>query len=367
MERAPGVHDAEENKVYVWKLKKSVYGLKQAGRNWNLFLHGILSELGLKQCKNDPCIHVENSLILAVYVDDFLMIGLRESIDHLKGELQKYLDVKDLGKVSEFLSIKINRPSANAMELDQITYVQETLREFSMSDCRGMVAPLERGCVKSERNYEKKFSEKIYRSAVGNLFFLANTTRADVANAVCIVSQFCEDPLTSDWENVKHILQYLKYSENYKLHFVKTGKPIQIFCDADFANNSVDFKSISGYAFILAGGVISWRSRKQKTVATSTPVAEYVAMYECICELVWMKGLLEELGQLKFLPNPCVVQSDNTAAIDIATNHAISDRTKHVNVKYHFVRDLVKEGNVILKYVKSEDNLSDIGYIDKTP
>jgi hypothetical protein len=185
-----------------------------------------------------------------VYVDDFLLIGTRASVDQATKELSDLMQIKNLGDVANLLSMSVERPSREELNVNQQSYIDEVLESFSMSDCRGLNSPLELGVMSIDRNMSEPFCQYTYRKAVGSLLYISGNTRADVANAVCLVSQFCEDPVKGDWGNIKHILQYLKATKGYSLKFQRTGKPVQIYTDSDWANNRHDAKSISGYVFI---------------------------------------------------------------------------------------------------------------------
>ena len=345
---------------FVWKLNKSIYGLKQSGRNWNFHLNRLLLELGFVKCEGDPCVYHKPGVILAVYVDDLLLVGEEGPVLESRQMLAGKLDIKDFGDVTNFLSLNIQRPRRDQLFVDQSDYIEEVLREMSMNQARGVSAPLEIGCMNIDRTDVEPFCQEIHRQGTGYLQYIATVTRPDISNAACLVSQFNQAPCVMDFNNVKHVFQYLKSTKNYALHYSKTGKAIQIYTDADWANNRLDAKSISGYCILLGGGVVSWRSRKQKCVASSSTHAEYIAMYEGATEFEWMKGLLVELGQGEFVPKPCPIFADNNPAIDIANNNGVSDRTKHINVKYHYIRDLVERGVIEFKYVKSKENLADL-------
>lgn len=311
--------------------------------------------------KGPMCLHrkrLDHSC--TIYVDDLLLLGKSDSIAKFKEELSNHMDVKDLGDVSNFLSMKINRPCKNQLIISPTSYINEVLQEFSMSTCRSFTAPLETGCLNIDRDESNKFCQHTFRKAVGNLLYLSGTTRADIAYATCLVSQFCEDPVETDWQNVKHIFQYLKGTMHYSLHYRKTGKTVKIFTDSDWANNKMDAKSITGYVFILAGAAICWRSRKQRCVAASSTHAEYIAMLECVTEFKWLRDLLRELGQNRFVPKPCNIFADNAGAMCIASSIGTSDRSKHINVKYHYNRQLVQKKEIVFQYVKSSENVADL-------
>ncbi|XP_046406333.1 secreted RxLR effector protein 161-like [Ischnura elegans] len=165
-----------------------------------------------------------------------------------------------------------------------------------MSECKAASAQLELGNAMRNVNEtnDAYFDSRLYHQAIGCLLFLPGGTRPDIANAVCKLSQHCETPTKGDWKRVKHVFRYLKGTKDYALNFSRTGKHIEVFADADWANDRADAKSISGYVVKLAGAAVIWRSRKQGCVATSTTHAEYIAMYEALTEVMWLKAFLQE-------------------------------------------------------------------------
>lgn len=362
MEQAPCMSKSGmDPENFVYKLLKSVYGLKQAGRNWNSFLKDCLLKTGLNKCKTDPCVYFSESVIVGVYVDDFLVIGLPMEIENFKIKIQQYMEVKDLGNLHDLLSLKCVKTSENTLTVSQERYITDILFEFGMNGCKGVSMPLEVGSVIRERcTNETLFDKTLYRKAIGCLLYLAGGTRPDISNAVCRLSQYCEGATKEDWKNVQHVFRYLCKTNDHALHYRKTSNKIKVYSDADWGNDRDDGRSFSGYVIILGGGPVIWRSKKQSCVASSSTQAEYMAMYHTVTEVQWLTSFLNEIGQSKFCQCPVEIMVDNRAAMAIACNDNISDRSKHFRIKFFYIKETVENGEILFKYVSSEENIADL-------
>ncbi|UYV77950.1 hypothetical protein LAZ67_15003007 [Cordylochernes scorpioides] len=275
-------HENSSNEVCL--LKKSIYGLKQSGHEWNEKLDQILTSIGLERSRMDPCVYFSKDIILGVYVDDLLVTTSSvEAYVKFKSSIQREVDIKDLGEVSDLLSVRIKRNKESNLELDQTHYIEEILKEYGLEHAKEASTPLDPGMF-TEGPEGKEACRAPYQQAIGNLLWLAGMTRPDIAYAVSYVSKFNSSPLQQHWNAVKHLLRYLKKTKDLKLVFSKTGKKLAAFADADWGSDKEDRKSYSGYIFVLGGAAISWCSRKQKCVALSTAEAEYYAMCEAAKE-----------------------------------------------------------------------------------
>lgn len=353
----------------VCKLNKTIYGLKQAGREWNNCFDNFLQQTDLTRSKADPCIYynLEEGILLGVYVDDTVMIVKDEETgDRFIQKIQEAFETRNLGEVDHVLSIRIKRKEDGSISIDQTKYAEEILTTFGMSESRGLATPLDPGAKLSkvpddEWKIEESKSKQIpYRQAVGSILYLAGITRPDIAYAATYLSQFNERPTEEHWKSVKHVLRYIKKTKNYKLTFRKGEDGISAYSDSDWARDKIDRKSFSGYVFSLGGTAVSWRCRKQKTTALSTVEAEYLAMCETTKEALWLRALLTELGEGKLFEEPLQINVDNQGAMCLAKNQITSDRSKHIDLRYFFLREMVDEGKVAFKYVPSERNLADM-------
>ena len=360
----------KNNETLVWKLKKSLYGLKQSGRNWSdtLNLHLSESELGFKQSINDPCIYYKKStfdnspIYLLTFVDDMLIFAKSESeLEQIKIKLNEWFKMKDLGVVKYYLGIEFNVEN-DTITMSQSKYVEQLLQTFGMKDCKPRYTPCEINSNKINRDLNPLDIDgiKVYRQIVGGIIYLMSCTRPDLSFVVTMLSQFMSNPTSGHMIMAKHVLRYIKCTMHFKLIFKKSDIPINIdgFCDADWAA-SQDRKSITGYCFQLStqGPLISWKSRKQPTVALSTCEAEYMSLVSGIQEGKYLSSLIAEItgSVITFM-----LYCDNQGSIALAKNPIKHQRTKHIDIKYHFIRDEISKGIVEISYIPSECNVADV-------
>ncbi|KAK9712688.1 Reverse transcriptase (RNA-dependent DNA polymerase) [Popillia japonica] len=292
-----------------------------------------------------------------VYVDDFVLMGEKCRIYEMKQTLLNEFDIKDLGPILSILSIDVCRPTIDIIELNQSRYIRKILKELNMDECKGISTPME---MKNGDDNTEQFDEYTYRRAMGSLIYLANVTRPDISFAAAYLSQFNNCATKGCWTKVKRVLRYLRKTENAKLVFKKSGEKLRFYVDADWASDQKDRKSWSGFVIKFASAAIEWRTRKQRTVSLSTVEAEYVAMTEIVKEWLWIKNFITELGMIEFLPDPCVINCDNQGAISLSKSKVISSKSKHIDVKLHFLRDLVDKHEIIFEYVSTDNNIADI-------
>ena len=208
-------------------------------------------------------------------------------------------------------------------------------------------------------NHSDTMANVPYRSAVGCLMYLMVGTRPDLAAAVGVLSQFAADPCPTHWQALKRVFRYIQGTKTYGIEFTVDGDALQGYSDADWAGDTESRRSTSGYAFMMNGGCISWRSKKQRTVALSSTEAEYMALSEATQEEVWLKVFLCELGEMA-MDEAVKMYEDNQGSIALAKNPEFRKRTKHIDIRYHFVREKVEDGQVVLQYVSTLDMLADL-------
>lgn len=355
---------------FVCKLKKSLYGLKQAPRQWYHKFDSFMSSNEYKRTTADPCVYFRkfsegNFIILCLYVDDMLIVGQDvEMICRLKEDLSKSFDMKDLGPAKQILGMEIARDrKAGKLWLSQEKYIERVLERFNMKNAKQVNTPLaahfklsKRCCPTTEKEKES-MSHIPYSSAVGSLMYAMVCTRPDIAHAVGLVSRYLANPSKVHWEAVKWILRYLRGTSNLSLCF-GGGEPIlEGFTDADMAGDLDNRKSTSGYLFKFAGGAISWQSKLQKCVALSTTEAEYIAAVEASKEMLWLKRFLQELGLKQ---SEYVVFCDSQSAMDLSKNSMYHARTKHIDVRYHWLRVVIEEQLMKLKKIHTNKNGADM-------
>ena len=284
-------------------------------------------------------------------------------IAQVKTELGKSFRVKDLGELHYFLGVNVKQNSDGGnIWIGQPSYTQEVLKKFRLERCKPAATPVAQGTkLLKATDDSEPFDATLYKSAVGMLLYLSGWTRPDIAFAVSNVARFCSRPTKEHWVAVKRILKYLKGTANYGLLYTKkddANRVIVGFSDADWAGNANDRKSTSGYLFMVSGAPVSWKSKKQTCVALSTAEAEYVALTAATQEITWLRQLLKDLHNEQV--KPTVIHEDNQSAICIAQNTQYHGKTKHIDIKYHFVREKLSDKTVELRYCPTSDMLADM-------
>lgn len=343
-------------------LKRSIYGLKQAGRQWNLKLDSTLKDLGYKNCKTDPCIYMSGNLelIMAIYVDDFLIFYKDEKkLSELKGLLSSRFRMKDMGLCKGCIGIRINQ-TGETIELDQSTYIGEILKRFGMDTAKPIKNPSDTS-VKLTKSMTSDDTEDLeiipYQQAIGCLIFLMQGTRPDIAFAVNDASRYNNCFNSAHWKAVKRILRYLVFTKDFKLIYSKKSDDIMGFVDADWASNEDTRKSCTGFIFVYGGAAVLWKSVRQSIVALSSTEAEYIALSSAIQEAMWLRQLALEVT--KNVPE-ITMNCDNQSAIKLALLEGYRPRTKHIDIRHHFVREKIADRTVKLAYVSTKINIADV-------
>ena len=348
------------NESKVCKLNRAVYGLKQSSRAWNHRVDQVLLKLEFKKSVYEPCLYIKRDgnllTIIALYVDDFLLFSNdSRSTELLKSQLMTEFRIKDLGEVRQFLGMRIKRDE-NSICLDQEQYIDQLLKKFNMQDCKSVGTPLADN-FDFNSTKDQNVQNPLYQKLIGSLMYLAVLTRPDICFCVSFLSQFNNCHNDYHWQCAKRILRYLKGTKDFSMKFEKNDLNLTGYVDADWGSNKNDRKSYTGYVFKLAGGSISWRSCKQKSVALSSTEAEYMALSEATKEAIYLRNLLEDLtGKLD-----CVsLYNDNQSAKKLAYNPVLHERSKHIDIRYHFIRDAVNDNIVEIKYLSTNEMIADI-------
>ncbi|RVW53636.1 Retrovirus-related Pol polyprotein from transposon RE2 [Vitis vinifera] len=337
MEQPPGFVAQGESGL-VCRLRRSLYGLKQSPRAWF--------------SRFSSCIY------LVVYVDDIVITGSdQDGIQKLKQHLFTHFQTKDLGKLKYFLGIEIAQSSSGVV-LSQRKYALDILEETGMLDCKPVDTPMDPNVKLVPGQGEPLGDPGRYRRLVGKLNYLT-ITRPDISFPVSVVSQFLQSLCDSHWDVVIRILRYIKSTPGQGVLYENRGHTQVVgYTDADWAGSPTDRRSTSGYCVFIGGNLISWKSKKQDVVARSSAEVEYRAMALATCELIWLRHLLQELrfGKDEQMKLIC----DNQAALHIASNPVFHERTKHIEVDCHFIREKIASGCVATSFVNSNDQLADI-------
>ena len=361
MEQPPGFI---EDDSLCCLLRKSIYGLKQAPRVWNQVINRFLVEIGFHQSLSDPALYFkgdeqqdenEMPMIVVIYVDDVVIIGPRMGpIQDVKSKLSERFEMTDLGEIKTLLGMEITRSQNGSVFIHQSRYISEILARFGMNDCSSVTTPIIPGITPSDESVDITQ----YQSHTGSVMWPSLASRPDICFSAGFLGRFNSNPTTSHMTAQKRVLRYLQGSENHGIFYDATSTESLIgYSDSDYGGDTVDRKSTSGMVFTLLGGAITWASSKQKTVSTSTVVAEYIALATSVKEAIWLKQLLSELG---INTGPITIKVDSQGALDLATNARFSQKTKHIDIRHHFIRDHIEKGDIVLQYVPTDRMTADI-------
>ena len=343
------------------RLKKALYGLKQAPRAWYGKIAQYLTFCGFKTSSSDPSLfiktHSAKYTMILLYVDDMIITGDDNAeITRLRNDLSVRFEMKNLGEAQCFLGLEVKK--SDGYFLSQRRYATSLINRFGMSDSKVMATPME-PCVKLQKVEGKPLEDvKKFRQLVGSLFYLT-ITRPDIAYSVGVVSQFMDKPCVGHLIAAKRILRYVKGSLGFGLMYRQNMQfSLCGFVDADWAGDINDRRSTTGYCFNTGSAVVSWCSKKQRTIALSSTEAEYMAATMATQECIWLKRLIQDVTTKMEFPIP--IHCDNESAIKLAGNPIFHARTKHIEVHYHFVREKVLNEEIKLQKVSSKDQVADI-------
>ena len=352
----------EVKEEWVLKLNKALYGLKQAPRVWNAKLDDTLKSIGFVKSKNDQGVYYLNSnqdkVIFGVYVDDLIITGASEAkVKEFKKNMMKIFEMTDLGLLCSYLGIEVHQGKSQ-ITLSQRPYAAQILESFQMVECNPTNTPME-AQLKLKKGGGRSLDATLFRSLIGSLRYLLHT-RPDMTYSVIILSRYMVNPTSDHWIAAKRVLRYLKGTIDFGLVYVKGVKNLNVigYSDSDFTGDVEDRKSTSGQVFFLGGLSITWNSLKQKVVALSSCEAENIAITSAVCQGVWISRLVMEVMGVKM--EAVKIMVDNQSAIMLSKISAHHNGTMHIDTLYHFIRDCVEDGRVVIEHVKTEDQLADI-------
>jgi hypothetical protein len=353
---------------HVCRLRKSLYGLRQASRVWNRRFTQFLANHNLVATHQDPCVYkstTQPTILLAIFVDDGLIASTGYMYtDPILQEMDDVFKVR-VDEPDTFVGLRISRNRAQrSIFIDQTRYVERLLSKYGYSEAHPVQVPadpnLRLSLYMDHDPIDAQTSIFPYKELLGSVAFSALGTRPDIAFAVSNCARFSHKPTKSHCTALKKIACYLKGTKEYGISFSPSSFPhrLDVYCDVDFAMELEDRKSRSGALLKLNNGPVAWLSRKQPCTASSTTEAEYLAAHVATKELLWERRLLQELGHPQ--RNPTVLYSDNQPAIRLVRNPEQHQQTKHIDVPYHVIREHQANGDIAITYLPTKQQLADI-------
>ncbi|KAD4586296.1 hypothetical protein E3N88_23897 [Mikania micrantha] len=350
----------KENKVY--KLTKALYGLRQAPRAWNARLDKVLKEIGFDKCAQEPAVYKSNKagtqLIVGVYVDDLIVTGTSEKrIQEFKERMMKVFDMSDLGHLSYYLGIEVTQKQGGCV-LKQSGYAKKILKFSGMTSCNPAKWPMDPKLKLTKDEQGECVDSTEYRRLIGSLRYLLHT-RPDLSYPVGVLSRYMEKPKISHYQAMKQVLRYVKGTSEYGLRYETGGDGRLIgYSDSSHASDLDDRKGTTGMVFYLGSNLITWVSQKQQTVALSSCEAEFMAATAAATQALWLRNLISDLLGEK--PQQVVLLVDNESALSLMKNPVFHGRSKHIDTKYHFIRECVERNQICVKHVSGELQKADI-------
>ena len=360
MEQPEGFKDPKK-KHKVMRLKKAIYGLKQAALAWWRALDKSMATLNCTRLVSDSGLFVnkEKTIVIIVYVDDVLFLGAnKKDISSLKQRFMKIWECRDLGDTQEFLRMRIIK-SNGCIKIDQVDYLHKVLQRFNLLNAKTPPTPLPEGyqpkpnSATADPELRSKFQQ-----VIGSLLYIMIGTRPDIAYAVTKLSQFAANPSRDHLDRALYICRYLLGTSQYALVYDgKSNGGLAGFADSDWASDPITRKSTTGFLVKLANGVFCWNSRAQKSIALSSTEAEYMSLSDASRQLVWIRSLFNELG-INLSPIPLC--GDNQGSIFLASNPVQEKRIKHIDLRYHYIREVIQEKKIELFFLEGSENPADL-------
>ena len=357
------------------KLNKALYGIKQAPREWHQEIDEFMQSMKYIPCAKDTCLYYKKTttnhvIILGIFVDDIIsMYNDDDKNEWYRDEraLKQKYELSDLGDIQHILGMRVTKTINNDIVIDQQTYIHDKLLLHKMENARVLSTPEE--ITKRQTSDTSQVLDhhdtRAYQAVVGSLIYASYSTRPDITHATNMVARRMSAPTTQDMVKAKRIFHYLQGTQSIGLLYSSPPSQHQggeivmkAYCDADWAGDLTDRKSTTGYCTFINNNIIDWQCKKQSTVALSSTEAEYMAISEVTKEVMWMRSILTELKQK--VVTPIIIYVDNQSAITISANDTAHHRTKHIDVRHHFIRDAIKDKIINLQYIKTQEQLADI-------
>ena len=346
---------------HVYKLKKALYGLKQAPRAWYERLTKYLIEKGYTRGGVDRTLFVKTEgqqlLVAQIYVDDIVFGGKsKQMVEQFVQQMQSEFEMSMVGELSFFLGFQIKQMH-DSIFISQSKYAKNIVKKFGLEKVSHKKTPAATHLKLSKDEAGEAIDQSLYRSIIGSLLYLT-ASRPDIAYSVGACARYQANPKVSHLTQAKRIIRYIAGTIDLGLLYsFDTPATLVGYCDADWAGCTADRKSTSGGCFYLGNNLISWFSKKQNCVALSTAESEYIAAGSSCTQLLWMKQMLEEY---KVKQDVMTLYCDNISAINISKNPVQHSKTKHIEIRHHFIRELVEEKKIVLEYISTDKQIADI-------
>jgi len=350
----------------VYRLHKALYGLKQTLSAWNKRIDSFLVQQEFVKCKSEYGVYVKkviegNQLLICLYVDDLILTKSDvKEIEVFKTQMMNEFEMSDLGNLTYFLGMEFTEV-AEGLVMHQMKYASDILKRFNMMNCNSSSSPVETNMKLVMNEEEEPVDPTFFKQIVGSLRYLCNS-RPDIAYAVGIISRFMSEPRVSHLLAAKRVMRYIKGTLHYGILFPKClnedSMELIAYSDADWCGDKHGRKSTSGYLFKFLNAPISWRAKKQPVVALSTCESEYIAGCMAACQEVWLENILKEMEIEVIIPIALFI--DNKSAISFARNQVLHGRSKHIEAKFHFLREKVNKGALQVVRCSTDLQLADI-------
>ena len=356
---------------YVCKLIHTIYGTMQGGHDWYETLSETFNNLGYTASRADPCVRFKKKdgsyTITDTYTDDIFGASNDEAeAKRRKDEIGGVWEIKDVGENEYFLGMRVQQDTnLGTIRLSQRPYWELVVNRFNLEHITPRNTPLPTGInldksMSPKTDSEKKeMADKPYRSVLGSVMWGQLATRPDLSFSVSLLARFQDNPGIEHWKALMHVIGYIKNTLDYGITYSRDfDLTPHAFVDADYGGCKDTRRSTSGYVFMMAGGPVTWSSKRQATVALSTVEAEYVAMSRCAQQMVWMQNWLAEV-EVDY-SKPGLIRGDNRGAIALTKNTKDHGKVKHIDIRHHYIRELLQSGAITFEQVPSLENLADL-------
>ena len=354
----PSGHEKRDGKRKVYKTFSSIYGLKQAPRVWNQTIHDFLIEYGFKCCPVEKCLYMKERFYLILYVDDILYAASNnDEVSDFETEIQKRFAVKFEKDVKKFLGFEILEEE-NSIFIKQEKYIEKMIDTFGLTDAKSLAVPMQPNLDLEKNNGDELVDEKLYQALLGALLYVNMQTRADICYSVNVLSRYAKRPTITHLKMLKNILKYLKSCPDLGIRYRK-GSKLELSLDVDSSwGNGPKRRSMFGYVISLNGSALKFRTKMQSITALSSTEAEYIGICAGVKELMFVRNMLEFLKVE--LEMPMKVYNDNQSAIKIGKDLSSVARTKHIEMRYFYVQQLVEKGLILLEYKQTDHMVADM-------